>query len=145
MIEKKLKNISKIVFKIIKIFCTLMGLMVFLTIILYGIMRMTAMEEKVLNQIPSPDGKWIAITQDEEYASMFSTPLYAVVLQPQTGWFRRLREKKVFEISQESATVPPTAKWDDSTHLVIEGYGLKRDITLQIPEYEPIRLTYKIE
>jgi len=98
-----------------------------------------------LARINSPDGKWSAITQDEEYASSFSTPSYAVVIQPQTGWFRYLREKKVFEISQESATVPPTVKWDDSTHLVIEGYGLKRDITLQIPEYEPIRLTYKIE
>jgi hypothetical protein len=100
---------------------------------------------KVISNMTSPESQWVAIIENEDYISMFTPPFYAVVLKPQTGWFQGLREKKIFEISQESTTQPPAVRWRDANNLSIETNGLKRDIAIQVQKFGNVEIIYRIK
>lgn len=102
-----------------------------------------APEIRVLNRVNSPDNKLAVMVETEEYRSMFTPPFYLVVIRPQNYRLFAFRENKLFEISQLSAATPPVVEWRGTKQINIATSGKPDDISLQIYEYDGIKISYE--
>ena len=87
------------------------GFFILMVIMGTGIEYLRAPSIRGLSRVLSPDNRWVALIEDEEYKSIFTPPFYLIILQPQTGWLQPLMGQDVFEVSQMSATLPPDVVW----------------------------------
>ncbi len=96
----------------------------------------------ITNRIPSPDKRWIASIESIDYVSALTPPSEAIILEPVSGIFKTFWRKRVFEI--ECCSQIETVVWRDNT-LSITVKGTKKNILLQLPNYEDINISYKVQ
>ena len=116
---------------------------VFLIAVIAVIVTLRAPETKSISETISSNGTWKAIVEDIDYMSVFTPPDYRIILEPETGWLRKLRRKEIFEASQMFVVAPPQMQWLDNTHLVIECDVLEKDVTKRVDSYSGIEISYR--
>jgi hypothetical protein len=115
-----------------------------LLILVVGVYRLFTPTIQRLYEVPSPDNRWVAMVNEEEYGfSIFSSPFYAVILRPKDGFLVQLREEPIFQIVSASSGNKPFVRWQTSTNLSVQAKGVDvRDITARKESYKGVTITY---
>jgi hypothetical protein len=99
----------------------------------------TAPDVEMIERVPSPDNRWIALVYTEGYIS-FSPSFDAVVIR-HSGWLGWLLQAKVFEI-EDGDTTSPKVRWDGNAHLFISPNNENQDVPVRMREFRGIRIDY---
>lgn len=108
----------------------------------YGVMRLPV--HKPIDQVYSPDRKWIARIEWSNQGGQFGESYYNVVLQPQDTLVGFLQEVTVFKTVEENSS-PPKAVWEGTKKLTIDYQNAPDNILVQLPTYDGVRITYSDE
>lgn len=94
-----------------------------------------------ISKIKSPDGKYTAVVQDEQYGMSFDPANYTVDIKFRAALLH-YKKVRIFEADDE-LNKPPEVTWKDSHHLNIKIFLKDKNyIRLQTAKLEDIYISY---
>lgn len=103
------------------------------------ILRWLSSDLEVVERLPSPDNRSIAIVVSEQFGNSFGPTFYAVSVR---AWFSLCLETKVFEISSTASMGPPKVKWNGNENRRIATTTENRDVPVRKRELGRISIDY---